>query len=217
MKTLKNFCSNFYYNKPLFESTNFRAIPSLGSLVEGWILIVPKKHYISIGAINEPELYKELNSFIEVASKIIYKEFGKFIVFEHGPSAEKTVVGCGVDYAHIHVVPFEFLFSDLISNYSSDFFWEISSDVTQCSKYALSSIPYLYFQDSNGNKYIGTSQVIPSQFFRKIIATRINKSNYFDWKRHPFLNNINATYKRLENIKVEIQESKFELHGGDYV
>jgi hypothetical protein len=32
--------SNEVWNRPLFESANFVVLPSLGSLVQGWLLLV---------------------------------------------------------------------------------------------------------------------------------------------------------------------------------
>ena len=37
------------WDEPLFESPNFVVLPSLGALVEGWLLLVPKKHFICMG------------------------------------------------------------------------------------------------------------------------------------------------------------------------
>ena len=52
------FCSQFredsapaVWNEPILESQNFVVVPSLGSLVEGWTLLLPKSHYLSMGAL----------------------------------------------------------------------------------------------------------------------------------------------------------------------
>jgi hypothetical protein len=37
------------WNEFLIETENFAVVPSLGALVEGWLLMVPKEHYISMG------------------------------------------------------------------------------------------------------------------------------------------------------------------------
>ena len=55
----------------IMESPNFYAIPSVGSLVPGWLLIVPKESVICMGALEENKL-KELDIFLhEVADMIM--------------------------------------------------------------------------------------------------------------------------------------------------
>lgn len=39
------------WNDPLFETQNFIALPSVGALLEGWLLLVPKRHFILLGAL----------------------------------------------------------------------------------------------------------------------------------------------------------------------
>ena len=58
--SIKKFNDLVSYNVRLYETENFAVIPSLGSIVEGWLLIIPKKHYLSYGYLSSEELYKEL-------------------------------------------------------------------------------------------------------------------------------------------------------------
>src|ERR1700721_2859884 len=94
-----------FYNKSLFETEHFKVIPSLGSLVEGWVMIVPKEFYISFGAIANSAIYNELDDLIQNLGQVIKMEFGDFVIFEHGPVVRKSLIGCSVDYAHLHFVP----------------------------------------------------------------------------------------------------------------
>lgn len=47
------------WDNPVFESRNFVVVPSLGSLVEGWMLLLPKKHLLSMGALPEELVAEE--------------------------------------------------------------------------------------------------------------------------------------------------------------
>ena len=80
----KKFYTSDFYNQILFETDNFTVKPSLGSFVEGWLLIVPKKHYISLGSMDDPTLFKELNSLINKIGEIVQKEYGDYVIFENG-------------------------------------------------------------------------------------------------------------------------------------
>ena len=79
-------------------------IPSFGALVEGWVLVVPKEHCISLGA-----LRAKLRGRHEVEERnraVLRQRYEKPVVaFEHGPSAGNHGTGCGVDHAHLHLVP----------------------------------------------------------------------------------------------------------------
>ena len=52
----------------ILETDNFSCVPSIGSFVEGYILVIPKKHYLS--ALTMPETH--LN---EILSTIIIRIF----------------------------------------------------------------------------------------------------------------------------------------------
>src|SRR5689334_5777564 len=42
------------WDRPLLSTDNFYVVPSLGSLVEGWLLVIPKDHVISAAALDGP-------------------------------------------------------------------------------------------------------------------------------------------------------------------
>src|SRR5579862_8951840 len=87
---------------PLFESPNFVAVPSLGALVEGWLLLIPKCHVLSLGSLPD-STHEELNEFKEFLYAALIQCYGSASAFEHGPIIEKSAVGCGVDHAHLHI------------------------------------------------------------------------------------------------------------------
>jgi len=197
----KRFCTKQVYNEILFETKNFKVIPSLGSLVEGWLLVIPKIHYISYGEITDVTLLEELDMLLNYVCNIIKIEYGEYIIFEHGPIEENSKVGCGVDYAHIHIVPIK-LNLDLINSLSQETLqWANVESLHSTSSYTNSGRAYLYFQDNSKNCYIGTKEDIPSQFFRRIIATIIGRPQIFDWKTNYFLENVKSTYARLKKYK----------------
>ena len=46
-------------NRVLYETENFKVLPGLGHIMEGYLLIVSKDHYISVGEL-PGKLFKEL-------------------------------------------------------------------------------------------------------------------------------------------------------------
>ena len=71
------------------ENNEFFAISSIGALVEGWTLIVPRMHCCSM-----KDIYGD-KEFIEFANKIakaLKACYGPIIAFEHGPNCEGVEV-----------------------------------------------------------------------------------------------------------------------------
>jgi ATP adenylyltransferase len=214
-KAYDRFTEEKYFNEALFESKNFKIIPSLGSLIEGWLLVLPKSHYISFGAINNDDLYRELETLLNYISPFIEQEYGKYVIFEHGPVKPETVVGCGVDYAHLHIVPMEIDLIQKSSKHINENIWTKIPNLGFTSTYYNSSLPYLLVQDHNKNTFIGTDDKIPSQLFRQIIAEHLGISNQYDWKAFPFVDNINKTISTFSRFAKDIhitRELQHERH-----
>src|SRR4051812_36246748 len=80
------------------------AIPSIGALVPGHLLVCPLEHVPSLGALDAQtfDSVMRLSTDLEAA---LAREFGaNSLVFEHGPGT-KSAAGSCVDHAHLHIVP----------------------------------------------------------------------------------------------------------------
>jgi ATP adenylyltransferase len=180
------------WNRPLVESPNFLALPSLGSLVEGWMLILPKKHVLSLGALPD-SLISEFQVLKTEVVLRLRKIYGKASVFEHGPSGEGRTVGCGVDHAHLHLVPIDFDLADAISPYiSAGLSWS-KADLSDCRKSVQEGDDYLYFEQPVGNGWIIRGQMLGSQLFRRAIADRIGTPGDYNWRLNAKVENIEST------------------------
>src|SRR5689334_2245520 len=91
---------------PLLSIPEGVVIPSVGALLPGWLLIVPRERalsYAELDTANRQTLYHLARS---VASEV--SDFGSPIMLEHGAATAGSGIGCGVDQAHLHVVPIQF-------------------------------------------------------------------------------------------------------------
>jgi ATP adenylyltransferase len=204
LTTSKNlyFSKNIYYDIPLFETQYFKVVPSLGSLIEGWVMIVPKNFYISFGAIDNTLIYEELFNLIKDLRQIIKSEYGELVMFEHGPVSKKSLVGCSIDYAHLHVVPISIDLIEKSKAFSNqNIEWLSVEGIEKTVEYYNNRDPYLFVTDINENSFIGTGKNLPSQLFRKTIANYLGIADLFDWKVYPFTDNINKTIKVLSKHK----------------
>jgi diadenosine tetraphosphate (Ap4A) HIT family hydrolase len=188
--------SNKAWNTRLFESANFVALPSLGSLVEGWLLLVPKEHFISIGALptalaSEMELIKH-----EIASSV-ERQYGSVCVFEHGPSAANHNVGCSVDHAHLHIVPIGFDLAAAAAPFMPpDASWS-NATWKSCRAAFEEGQDYLYLEQPIGNGRITVHDDFGSQVFRRAIASRLGVPEQFSWREYPAIETVARTVQHF--------------------
>ena len=92
-------------NTILEETKNFIVIPSVGSLTDGYILIVAKKHLYNMFELSN-EVKEEYFNLVEkyrCMFKQIYKKYP--IVFEHGTiSHDLEKSSSSIVHAHTHIV-----------------------------------------------------------------------------------------------------------------
>jgi len=173
----------------LFETEEFAAIPSLGSLVPGWILIVPKKRIINLAALSEVERGRLIRFTCSIEDKM--KTFGQKVYrFEHG-GLESSLVSCGVEQAHMHLVPLPFDLVDMALK-STDVDWGIKSSQSATWEGISTSTEYLMMADEN-RFYTGEVRQPTSQWFRKLIAENTGQPEKWDYKRYPNFENIGLT------------------------
>lgn len=187
------------WNQPLFESPNFVALPSLGALVEGWVLLIPKRHFISFGAV-PASMLAEMNEFKGFLCSVLSQCYGTATAFEHGPSAAGRTVGCGVDHAHLHLVPLLF---DLLAEVSpflpSGVRWA-NARIEECQDAYSRGQDYLYLEQPICSGRIVTHDKFESQLFRRAIATRIGVRDQYNWRVYEQLPTVMATMQMVRAL-----------------
>ena len=89
-----NMPSEEHCNRILEETLYAVALPSLGALAEGHILVVPKEHWFSLASIPLNTL-KELNCVRNRMLNRLCVEYGPVLQFEHGVVKGRGG-GCGI-------------------------------------------------------------------------------------------------------------------------
>ncbi|MGR4895407.1 HIT family protein [Stenotrophomonas sp. LARHCG68] len=173
-------------DKPWLEDDHYYAIASIGALVPGWSLIVPKKHsYNLVDHLENADFYK----FVEAAVSRIESMYGPVLAFEHGSIAADSATSCGTAHAHLHLVPLSFALADAAVEADSSLAWDTVrlADLAQ----VVGGNEYLFVADRyNGRETTGlvtTLQAGRSQFFRRIIASHLGCPDEYDYKEFPRL------------------------------
>ena len=192
------------WNNPLFETRNFVALPSVGALVEGWLLLVPKRHFISLGALPDPML-NEMQDFKEFLCSILMACYGTVSAFEHGPSAERRAVGCGVDHAHLHLAPIPFdLSAEVRTLLPREITW-VSAGIDVCKTAYRRGKDYLYLEQPIGSGRLAAQERFGSQLFRRAIASHLGIPEEYNWREYNQGPTVVATIQRVrlwqENVR----------------
>jgi hypothetical protein len=152
---------------------------------------MPKTHFICSGALDS-DLALELSAFKREIWKRLEAVYGKVAAFEHGPCAPGRQAGCGVDHAHIHLLPLSLNLSEAVL----DVQWTRGSWLDCTGAYAR-DLDYLFIEQPFGVGHIAMSAQFGGQILRKAIATRLGKPNEFDWREFPQVQIIENTIATL--------------------
>ena len=203
------FCSILNGNKkfgeidtPIYEDDNYFLLSSVGALVEGWTLVIPKKHGYSM------KKYYSNKTFIDFLNKSIYRiknayKTKKIVVFEHGANKYGSLTACGTNHAHLHIVPLDESILDDIKLLLE--FKEIKvehiSDCVGDNEYLLYADIENEFDDSSC--YIHILKKPESQFFRKVIANKLGIPEKYNYRENMNLDISKSTLimlkKRCDN------------------
>jgi len=180
----------------LYDSPNFAVFPTIGPLVEGWVLIAPKEHTPSMRSYYSNEDFRRL---VNLTRDRLYRKYKKpIIIFEHGANKFGSPTSCGTDHAHLHMLPFH---GSLLNDMCQEF------TVQECRatdlKELVKSEEYLYYCDlsdedfDQANGYIHILPSSISKYFRKLLATKLEIFEQHDYLEFPNLEVAQKTYDGL--------------------
>jgi diadenosine tetraphosphate (Ap4A) HIT family hydrolase len=186
--------SGEHCNRILEETLYAVALPSLGALAEGHILVVPKEHWCSLASIPLNTL-KQLNCVRNRMLNRLCVEYGPVLQFEHGV-VNGQGGGCGISHAHLHMVPVSLQkkLSSLLPLRMKPF---AIQSLMFLPEVVPQNTPYLYIEESNGQAYVYFVDDLPSQFIRKLICDATGSEDW-DWRAFPFNRSFERTLKRLQ-------------------
>ena len=177
----------------LTPDCEFATVPTVGALLPNWLLFMPREHHVSIANMKSDARVRLFKHARRIMSSLVGHHPGEGVAFfEHGAGNTGSLVGCGVDHAHLHAVPLSF-------NLSESFLEELRTVVTADSVDPWSSVStpeYLLCVDEAG-AYIATPAKPVSQFFRRIIASSIGQGERWNYRDYPFTENMMETVRNF--------------------
>ena len=182
---------------PIMENKDYYLLSSVGAMVEGWSLVIPKKHEYSMKKhYSDYHFYEFINNCIAIIKKTYCVE--KVIIFEHGANKFGSETACSTNHCHIHIVPISDSLLDDISaslTFQKTTFDNIDKLIAESE--------YLLYADVTEKAelcdcYVHILEKPISQFFRRIIANKLGCPDKYNYKENNNIEISNATFKALQ-------------------
>jgi len=165
-------------SRTILEQDGFRVIPSLGQIVPGYLLLVPKHHYRAFADMSLEELTTAEALKTHLGGQL-HSTYGDYLFFEHGARTSDSG-GCGISHAHLHAVPFPHE-KDPVEELTRAFAFEQVSNLSELKRLQ-SDKPYLYYESVRGNRYVLDPPFIQSQYIRRLLAEALGVEAW-DWRQ----------------------------------
>jgi ATP adenylyltransferase len=187
------------WDTPILETDFFVVLPTVAPLVEGWLLVVPKESALCFAKIPITKFH-ELEVLLASTLYMVETAYGPAAVFEHGPASPNSRIGCGVDHAHLHVVPTGYDILSTAQVIAPNVHWTACTSIRAVAECEPTRDYWFLHQSSYSNPcHIGqlADGKVPSQLFRQVIASNIGRPSDYDWKQDAREGIIAATVARL--------------------
>ena len=183
-------------SRVLFRSENFSVIPSLGQIVEGYLLIVPVRHYTALADL-PPQLIQELSDLCKQVRRALDRIYGPCLLFEHGVRAGQSG-GCGIDHAHLHAVPFAYG-NEPVDELKQRHSFRFIRSLSEVNNEVPGTSSYLYYENTSGQACVFGLDFLPSQYVRKLLANLIGRP-LWDWREYGKERALISTLTRLTEV-----------------
>jgi hypothetical protein len=187
----------------LLQTSEWVAAPSLGALVPGWLVILPRRP-----ALNFREWAKrggDPSRLLDEAATALGLSPAEYLWFEHGPRAEHTLVGCGVDYAHLHMLirpPFSG--ADLVAAAAADgcLSW---AQLQRADVYAEADADSSYFAIGQDDEAWVATDVdgAGSQYLRRAVAGLLGQPTSWNYRTHSQAENVVRTIELVDVLRAQ--------------
>jgi diadenosine tetraphosphate (Ap4A) HIT family hydrolase len=171
----------------LLESEHFVVMPCIGALTDWYLLIVSKRHTLSVGRLNEAER-ADLRTLIPQVTGLIRERSGlDSLVFEHGSLDFRDKGGACYDHTHIHVVATGRDHQRFLDHIPAPVIMRPCADWISASRRLVEEEQRSYLALGTPDQdWIGIATGAPSQFFRRCLAAWMGaEEGEWDWLTFP--------------------------------
>lgn len=189
------------YDQPLLARPDWVMAPTLGAIVPGWLLAIPRQWALSFRDVHLAGGQSACAVLEDVQCELGLSA-DEVIWFEHGPATAGTVVGCGLDHAHLHIlIRPQFSFSSFVEHARADaaLDWH---EVPSVESYDMLGESTSYCIAGCGDRAIVAQGVesVGSQFFRRVVASLVGDGSRWDYRSEPHMQHVEATVTLVRRL-----------------
>lgn len=180
----------------LTRANGFVVVADVAPLTRGHVLIVPDEHALSMADLS-PAALAELEMLHSRVVSVIRAGYASEVVsFEHGLCDPNLSSACGIDHAHLHVVPLD---APVVPFFRNSFECREIGSLSELPQANEARQEYLLLIDQEGVHHFATAQVPTSQFFRKMVAD-ISGELLWKWNDKFLLGDREETRSRIREL-----------------
>ena len=190
------YCLEFFYKKPgpilhtigfpyqnriVYKTERTVIVPTIGSIVPNYLLLIPLRHTYSLRDLQIEEIDDIYSCIL-----MLEQRFNGGTFFEHGSIGPKSAAGTSINHVHLHYLPINIDIKALTPEITYTEFEDLRN---------INAIQgaYVFIRVKSRNYWAGVKS-LPSQYYRRIIARLFGVPNMWDWRKYPFVENMVATY-----------------------
>lgn len=187
-------CARQPFDEVLFETHDCVVAPTLGSIVPNWLLVIPRARALNFAEWRAGSNVEPLD-VVRMVLAACGVDSDRAIWFEHGASRRGSTVACGVDHAHLHVIvdaPFSFNEFAAAAKTASRIEWR--ETVAEKAYHSVGRRgSYLLAGSAKSAASAEQVECVGSQLFRRVIADLVDRSDTWDYRSYPYIENVRKT------------------------
>ena len=190
----------------LYENDNFYVVPGLGAFFDGYVMIVPKAHVMSVAELSE-EQFKEFLRVLSDWRFILESVYNKKIfVFECGSGkGGGGKHATSIVHSHVHMAPTDMPVLSYVQKSGLHPALIEPSDLLSYGEH-----PYMLYIDQDDNWFITSDPktYFPRQHPRQILADYMGLApGEYNWRLHPLREKMDVIAEEIVSFLKENFES----------
>ena len=162
-------------NTQLFGTKNFVVLPALGPLMPGHVLVISRKHFLSLASMGIEAISEYFDISETLSNKFLTNDF---IEIEHG-SIETECAGASVIHAHVHWIPGLGNFYTMLEGCLKPL-----QKVATLTDLVGSNLPYIYLRGGEKPPRFYEAYSLEMQFMRRRICELLGRGDW-NWRKYP--------------------------------
>jgi inosine/xanthosine triphosphate pyrophosphatase family protein/diadenosine tetraphosphate (Ap4A) HIT family hydrolase len=178
----------------VYQDEDFVVMPPLGQFMEGGLLLLTRQHVLSVAHLPLTQLERLEHLLTVICRKLKIRYGVSPLVFEHGPSVQRSKGSCCVDHAHLNIFPAPVVVHPHLSNRMN---FPLTA-LTELSRLRPAEFGYLLVQENDASRRVYDAELVPTQLVRRIITSQLGVPKRWHWQDYPGFDELVATYDALK-------------------